>query len=202
VRKSSKLVFGLGLNNGRYLSVLEKTMLCEYKTWRNMILRCTDKWQIKYPTYKGVTCSENFKNYEYFYEWCQTQVGFKNKDEHDRYWHLDKDLLVKGNKLYSEDTCVFVPSRINSLLNKLVKSRGEYPIGVCFCNTKRAFFASCGLGDGRSKNLGLHCTSELAFQAYKLFKEDLIKQVAKDYKPQLDPRAYQALMNYEVNIND
>jgi hypothetical protein len=41
-----------------------------------------------------------------------------------------------------------------------------------------------------------------AFSAYKVFKEALIKQVAEKYKLQLDPRAYKALLNYEVNIND
>ena len=43
---------------------------------------------------------------------------------------LDKDILCKGNKIYSRDTCVFVPQRINSLFTKCDNARGDNPIGV------------------------------------------------------------------------
>ena len=43
---------------------------------------------------------------------------------------LDKDILIKGNKIYSQDTCIFVPKAINSLFTNRKRFRGEYPIGV------------------------------------------------------------------------
>ena len=91
-----------------------------------MLCRCySDAIKKRCPTYIDCEVSDNFKRYEYFYEWCHKQIGFSNKD-----WHLDKDLLTKGNKVYSEEYCVFLPKEINLMLIKSTASRGEYLIGV------------------------------------------------------------------------
>ena len=203
--KSSKLVQGIGTKGMTYPTKDNAdNMECSriYQLWLNMLTRCTQKCWDKYPTYTGVTCSENFKSYTYFYEWCQIQVGFKNKDEKGISWNLDKDLLVKGNKVYSEDTCVFVPLRLNLLLTNRESSRGEWPIGVYRSKNKKQFRSMCSNGTGKRKHLGYFNTPQEAFQAYKTYKEALIKQVANEYKEQLDCRVYEALMNYEVNEND
>ena len=195
-------MYGLGVNEKEYPTWDVDKPLREYGLWKDMLFRCTEKYWAKTPNYIGVTCSDNFKNYSFFYRWCQTQVGFYDSTEKGRAWHLDKDLLVKGNKLYSEDTCVFIPLRINNIIIKRDKARGEYPIGVSFDSERSKFKASCGTGKGGRKLVGRYSTVEQAFQAYKTFKEALIKEVANDYKNLIDPRAYQALMNYEVNEND
>lgn len=200
--KPNKLVFGLGLNNGKYHSCFDKEALYEYKTWKNMLRRCTQKYWSKHPTYIGITCSENFRSYGYFYEWCQTQIGFGVADKNGKSWCLDKDILVKRNKIYSEDTCVFVPHRINSLLIKRDASRGEWPVGVYWNERDKKFRSQCSDGMGLRKQIGSYDTPQEAFTAYKEFKEALIKQVAEEYKHQLDYRVYAALINYEVNIND
>ena len=111
---------------------------------------------------------------------------------------MDKDILVKGNKIYSEDTCVFVPERINNLLGSSKAIRGDYLIGVCFDKTANSFKAQCKIGKGTPKNLGRFNTEQEAFQAYKTFKEALIKNIAEAYKNQIDCRVYWALINYEV----
>ncbi|WP_423172691.1 hypothetical protein, partial [Stenotrophomonas sp. CASM112] len=64
------------------------------------------------------------------------QVGFGVKG-----FELDKDLLIKGNKVYSENTCIFIPAEINLLLIKREASRGEHLIGVSWCNKRKAFEA-------------------------------------------------------------
>ena len=163
-----------------------------------MLDRCTDKWKIKSPTYAGVTCSENFKSYSFFYEWCQEQVGFGNIDSKGIFWHLDKDILVKGNKVYSEDNCVFIPQRINNLLLKVDKARGKDLLGVFYREDKGKFMCSCS----PKGYLGLFNNSQEAFVAYKNYKEALIKSVANEYKDRLDQRVYQALINYTVEITD
>lgn len=202
MRNSNKLVHGIGIKGDKYPSRNGVEMLKEYSLWTDMLLRCTKKVLLKRPTYEGTACSESFKSYTFFYEWCNQQKGFNEKDKNGRKWNLDKDLLVKGNKLYSEDTCVFVPHRINSLLIKRDACRGEWPVGVYWSKKPCKFVARCNISKGVQKHLGNFDTPEQAFLAYKIYKEALIKQVANEYKEQLDYRVYEALMNYEVNEND
>ena len=151
----------------------------------------------KYPTYKDCEASENFKSFEYFYEWCNNQIGFGNEG-----WQLDKDLLIKGNKIYSENTCVFLPNEINILLTKRTALRGEYLIGVSWSKTNKAFVAQINKNKGKQEYLGSFATELEAFNAYKTAKESFVKEQADNWKSQIDIRAYNALMNYTVEITD
>ena len=170
----------------------------DYALWKRMLERCySDSYQKKRPTYKGCKVSDNFKSYEYFYEWCHSQIGFDNEG-----WHLDKDLLIKGNKVYSESTCVFLPQEVNNVLTKSASSRGEYLIGVSWSETNRAFIARVNKNTGKSKHLGLFNTELEAHNAYKTAKESFIKEQANKWKGKIDERAYNALMNYQVEITD
>lgn len=196
-----RLVHGIGINDGKYPAFINGVPVDEYTVWMNMLLRCTKKIQDKYPTYKGTTCSENFKSYSYFYKWYHKQFNNGKRDENGKRWQLDKDLLVKGNKIYSEDTCVFVPQRINKLLIKPRQFSGGLPTGVTFKKSRNRYRAQCNIGTGVSKHLGDFKTSDEAFLAYKTFKEAFVKQVANEYKPYLDPRVYKSLMQYEVTLH-
>lgn len=167
----------------------------EYKLWKNMLKRCyCEKYYTKQSTYKDCTVSDNFKYYSYFKEWCSSQIGFGNEG-----WCLDKDILIKGNKIYSEDTCVFVPREINNLLTKRDKLRGNYPIGVSPSKGKLQSYIN---KKGKKCGLGTFNTIEEAFLTYKKAKEAYIKEVANKWKDQIDPRVYEALMNYQVEITD
>ena len=169
-----------------------------YALWTRMLTRCySDGFKNKRPTYEGCEVSDNFKSYEYFHKWCHNQIGFGNEG-----WHLDKDLLLKGNKIYSEDTCIFLPHEINTLLTKCTASRGEYLIGVYWSKTHKAFVAQVSRNKGGSEYLGLFNTELEAFKAYKTAKEAFIKEQANQWKSQIDPRAYNALMDYTVEIED
>lgn len=196
------LARGIGFNEGKYPTSVDSKRVKEYTTWNDMLSRCTAKFWGRRPTYAGTTCSDNFKSYTYFYEWCQTQVGFSNKDENGKSWHLDKDLLVKGNKVYSEDTCVFLPSRINCLLIKCDSARGEYPVGVSWDKREKYFATSCADFESVRRHLGYFKTAAEAFIAYKTYKEGIIKQVATHYEHSIDNRAYNALMKYKVTEKD
>ena len=194
----SPSVFGVGVTGTKYLTTINGRNIKEYELWCNMLRRCySDNFKKKNPTYEGCEVGDKFKSYEYFYEWCHSQVGFANKD-----WQLDKDLLIKGNKVYNESTCVFIPKDINSLLTKSAASRGEHLIGVCWSKTHKAFRATVRKNKGKQEHLGLFNTEIEAFNAYKKAKESFIKEQANQWKSEIDPRAYNTLMNYEVNSDD
>ena len=198
----SPSVYGVGILGAKYPSEVNRVKTKEYDLWYSMLQRCySDNFKSKYPTYEGCEASENFKSYEYFYEWCHKQVGFGN-DGNGNPFQLDKDLLAKGNKVYSEDSCVFLPQEINKILTKRAASRGKHLIGVCWSNTHKAFRAMVSKNKGKREHLGYFKTELEAFNAYKQAKESFVKEQAEKWKSQIDPRAYKALMKYTVEITD
>ena len=194
----SPSVHGVGITGTKYPVTVDDVITKEYVLWMDMLKRCySDSSKKKHPTYEGCEVSDNFKSYEYFYEWCQNQIGFGVEG-----WQLDKDLLVKGNKIYSESTCVFIPSEINLLLIKCEALRGEYLIGVYWNKRANAFKAQISRNKGKREYLGLFKTELEAFNAYKTAKESFVKEQANKWKGKIDERAYEALMKYEVSVDD
>ena len=195
-------VCGVGVSGTKYPIKVNGRNTKEYVLWHSMLVRCySETYQKKRPTYEGCEVSDNFKYYEYFYEWCHKQVGFAN-DGNGNPFHLDKDLLVKGNKIYSESTCVFIPREINQILVKRENMRGKYLIGVYWNKRANAFVSRVSKNKGKSEHLGYFKTEMEAFNAYKQAKESFIKEQANKWKSQIDERAYLALINYEVHIDD
>ena len=195
-------VFGVGVAGTKYPITVNGVNTKEYILWADMLRRCySDSFKKKQPTYEGCEVSDKFKSYEYFYEWCNNQIGFSNDGDGNPF-HLDKDLLIKGNKVYNENVCVFLPQEINSLLTKRTASRGEHLIGVYWSKTNKAFVAQVNKNKGKQEFLGYFKTELEAFNAYKKAKESFIKEQANKFKSQIDPRAYEALMNYTVEITD
>lgn len=192
-------LFGVGfIGKGKFKPCDKNGKLTKcYKTWFSMIQRCYDpKFQEKHPTYKGCKVCEEWWNFQVFAEWYYSHF-YELENE---IMNLDKDILNKGNKIYSADNCVFVPQFINVLFVKSNKIRGEYPIGVRKYGNK--FQARLRKGNGKQMYLGTYDTPNEAFQAYKHAKEEYIKQTAEEYKSQIPQKLYDALMNYEVEIDD
>ena len=186
-----KLVCGVGINDKK-----DYWGTKEYILWANMLSRSyNEKLHQRQPTYLNCETSSEFLVLSDFCDWCQNQIGFNQPN-----FELDKDLLAKGNKEYHPDKCVFIPKEINSFLRTSSKSKGDLPIGVCKVKSG-GFRAQLRNGAGK-KHLGTFSTPELAFQAYKVAKEQVIKDMANKWKDQIDPRAYDALMNCQVEITD
>ena len=173
-----------------------------YKVWSSMLQRCYDaKLHVARPTYIGCSVSDNFKSLTYFLDWAKHQVGAEAKDEKGRRFHLDKDILVKGNKVYSEDTCCFIPHDINVQLTVSKGKRGNLPLGVSVRKGSNKYKAQIKF-EGVVKHIGIYDTPEEAFYAYKEAKDACIKTLANKWRDQIDSRVYEALMNYQVEITD
>lgn len=195
-------VYEVGMTGNKYPIKTKGKQSKEYAIWCSMLKRCFDlKYKIKHSTYKGVICCKEWLLYENFYEWLHGQDNF-NKWLNGFNWNLDKDILIKGNKIYSPETCCLVPVNVNNLFTKSNKIRGDLPIGVT--KDKYGFQAKCN-NPITNKRIAKWCsTLEEAFQVYKTAKENVIKQVAQDEydKGNITRPCYEAMMNYEVEITD
>ena len=175
---------------------------CNYTVWYSMLQRChNSKIHKQKPTYSGCAISDNFKSLTYFLDWAKQQVGHNSRDGEGRKFNLDKDILIKGNKVYSENTCVFVPMEINNLILNSRATRGEFPVGVHYEKSRNKFQAYIRK-NGKRVHLGRYNTVEEAFYTYKRVKEAHIKDVANKWKDQIDTRVYKALMTYQVEITE
>ena len=201
----AKTVCGVGIVGKKYSPCVNRISTKEYNTWRHMLGRCFDeKWRSKHPTYKDVVCHEDWLYYPNFYEWLHSQENF-NKWYNNENWNLDKDILIKGNKIYSSDTCCLVPNNVNSLFTKHDTARGIYPIGVAYNKEENKFRAQCNNPfTNKRVCIGRYNTLEEAFQIYKEYKENIIKQVAQiEYdKGNITKKCYNAMISYEIEITD
>lgn len=196
-------VYGVGITGKKYPININCKPTREYSIWHSMLCRCFDeRFKISQPAYKNTTCCNEWLNFEIFYEWLHSQENF-DKWYNGKWWALDKDILVDGNKIYSPETCCLVPQNVNCLLLKRKASRGDLPIGVG--KTGNKFQAVCSNPfTGKIDKLGKYETPEEAFYAYKYQRENYIKQVAEiEYKAgNITRSCYEALMNYSIKIDD
>ena len=173
-----------------------------YKLWCSVLDRCYNKKSfVKLPTYQDVTVCDEWLNFQNFAAWCESQKFFSVKDDKGNSYQLDKDILFKVNKVYSPESCGFVPSEINILFTLTGAKRGQYPVGITFDKSSNKFKASLNI-DGKLKNLGRFKNSEDAFLAYKCAKEWRIKQLANKWMGNVEDKTYNALMYWEINIDD
>ena len=145
---------------------------------------------------------EEWLNFQNFAEWCYGQKFFDAKDDKGRSYHLDKDILVKGNRVYSPNTCSFVPAEINSLVVVNKRRRGDTPIGVYYVKRNRKYTTQCCFKGSGLKYLGSYSTPEEAFQVYKEAKKVSIKLVADQWKSKIEDKVYQSLLNWEITFDD
>lgn len=125
-----------------------------------------------YRTYTG--CTNDFKDYQYFTDWCQDQYGYMSQEPSGRFWALDKDLLSLDNLSYNEDSCIFVPGRINNLITNSAASRGDYPLGVSLYKRTGRYRAYIGKD---AKHLGYFSSPEEAHKAWQKAKIERIENI-------------------------
>ena len=129
----------------------------------------------------------------------------------------------KRNKKYeildiviSDDTITKVTKEYNGPADKIIDATGKIVMpGLVNCHTHLGMSIFRCTNDGylavcrnpfldKAVELGYYSTPEKAFQAYKVYKEDIIKQVAEvEYKAgNITEECYQAMIRYEVEIDD
>lgn len=198
-------VYDVGIVGNKYSNWVDGKATKEYDAWKQMLRRCFDeKLKEKYPTYKDAICCDEWLLYENFYEWLHLQENFDKWLSGEK-WEVDKDILIKGNKIYSPETCCLVPHIVNCLFVKNSALRGDLPIGVYKTIRGFGYQARCmNYLIGERVYLGYYMTANEAFQAYKNYKENIIKQIAQiEYeKNNITKRCYDAMLNYMVEIDD
>ena len=198
-------VYGVGyFGEGEY-KVYDKNgkITRVYKTWHSMLTRCYDeRYYKRNPTYTNCKVCDEWHNFQNFAKWY-----------YDNYYEvegermcLDKDILIKHNKIYSPETCIFVPEKINVLFTKRQNDRGNNPIGTSLYKNGK-YQVHCHLlnpktGKSKNKYLGRYDTELEAFEVYKYYKEKNIKEVADYFKKEIPNKLYDALYNYIVEITD
>lgn len=189
-RKS--LIYGVAFNDTN-----EQRRGVVYKHWHGMICRSySNIWKARHPAYVDCTCVKEWLLLSNFKRWFDDPANGYQEG-----YALDKDILVKGNKVYGPDTCCFVPQEINNLMLRKETQRGLYPIGVSRYGDT---YVSRGQIYGRVTHLGSFKTPEAAFLAYKKAKEQYVKELAEKYykEGKITERVYNALLNYRVEITD
>lgn len=177
-----------------------------YDAWKGMLRRCySDEYQEKQPTYIGCSVCEDWKLFSNFKKWFDENYYVIGEDKD---MQLDKDILHKGNKIYSPINCIFTPKIINCIFTKTNINRNDICIGVQYCKSKTYKYKVMSSYYDFEKHkkqkihLGNYNDKVEAFNAYKKFKEKYIKEVADRYKDQIPIELYKALYRYEVEITD
>ena len=163
-----------------------------YDVWKSMIRRCySTKSFLRHPSYINCTVDKSWHCFQVFAEW------YKNNEYYGLGYHLDKDILVKGNKIYSPDTCLLISPELNLLLTDNLACRGDLPVGVTFNKSKGKYIAQVSINH-KPTHLGDFDNSCDASKAYAIAKERQVKAKAVEWKDRIDSRVFDALMAWTV----
>lgn len=170
----NSLVGGVGINDAPFVvaPTIANTKLKHpaYQAWQDILKRCYNgTYKENKPTYKDVTCCTEWLTFTTFSIWF--------KDNYKHGYYLDKDLLVKGNKIYSPNTCVFVSVDVNNFILVNQNNLRSLPLGVdLYSNSRfRARISSKGI------ILGVFDTPEEAHKEWQ--KAKLEQAIAFNFPP-------------------
>lgn len=183
-KKTKKLVFGVGLNDFSPTKV-NGVQIKSRQVWSDMLKRCySERYQREKPTYKGCSVSDEWLKFSSFKEWFDLNYV-------DGY-AIDKDILFPGNKVYSKETCVFIPRKLNQFITA-TSFHGEYPIGVSFNKCKGKFKASISHED-RTIYLGYFSSPMSAHMAW-FDKKMSLAHGYEDLCDKLHPKLFSGLIS-------
>ena len=183
--------YGVGINDAWYVisaTVDGKTILCPiYIKWTGMLDHCYSKAVHKRkPSYIGDTVCEEWLTFSNFRDDMLTQD-----------WEgmvLTKNIINPNNKVYSPETCLFVPQALSQLIVSITKPRGDHLMGVTFDKKNKKFRAGISL-DGKQKHLGCYQTEQLAHEAFKIAHNKRMHElIDEDIYPMATPYLEQYIL--------
>lgn len=95
----------------------------EYRLWEGIIHRCygIKDYSIRDASYKHAILEDRWIRFDYFLEdlpyiknYDMWKSFYKDYPKIKNIFEFDKDTIVDGNKIYSRDTCMFIPKFINA----------------------------------------------------------------------------------------
>jgi len=165
-------------------NVYERIVTLSGQRWESINKRCETNGdqQTKFPRYKGT--ANLFLGFNEFVEWSREEVGYDLREPVGKQswaYCIEKDILGNGSKVYSPDTCLFVPNAVNIFLTARNASRGDYPIGVAWKEKNKKFQAQVR-DRNTSRYLGLHSDPMEGHRAWQAGKIDIGRNFALEFK--------------------
>lgn len=190
VKSQYKLVYGVGVRDDHISS--DRKITKTGRLWHGILGRCFgENNKDKFKTYIDCSVSEDWLVYSNFKRDIESMVGYGEEG-----WHLDKDILFKGNRLYSRETCCFVPQHINARFKRSSKNNTGLPSGVQIRNSGKTvkYISTCNDIDCNKVYLGRFETIDEARIAYVHAQHNVILEMVDLYEDKLDSRVIVALV--------
>lgn len=183
------------------ITVDGKRVRCPFHArWSNLTGRVLNVYDRSYDSSQIV---EDWLTFSNFKAWMEQQ-DWEGKE-------LDKDILVKGNQVYGPDTCVFVPRRLNTLLNTQRLINKNSLLGVNYSKPSKDMInslskpwrAQVSSFDQRQQlYLGCYATQEEAHYVWQIAKSKELEKAIVWYMTQdsYDTRVVNALKSRKEDL--
>lgn len=186
-----KTVYDVGyLGEGKYKVYIDQDHLEPvYNVWRTLLGRCcTEKHREQFPAYADCTVCEEWLCYQNFAEWWNKNMYHVGTER----MHLDKDILVSENTIYSPETCLIVPQSINELFHVSGRKTVDTDLPYTIRRTTKGKYSVTY----KSKSLGIYDTVDDCITVYIEAKRKDIKEKVEIMKNELPNKVKEALLNW------
>lgn len=190
-------IYGVGISDVEFRTCWEtgngQVFDPSYSTWHEMLKRSySEKYKSKNPSYAECEVAECWHSLSVFDTWFL--------EHYVEGYQLDKDILFPGNKIYSPDTCIFVPKWLNSFVTCSDASRGNLPLGVNKRPKDNKLVARCGNPKtGKREYLGCFDSPDVAFKTWQNKKLEHVENM-KSELDSIDARLYEAVKRKVLSL--
>lgn len=184
-------VFDVGVNDVEVKDYTDK----RYVLWHSILRRSySEVYHKSKPSYKDVRVSEDWKRLSNFMKDIEKLPNFDMALSNN--WEIDKDVLSNGEKVYSKETCCFLPREINILFTR--ESTKGLKTGVSYNKRLCKFVASINIGKG-SGHIGVYKTEKSAHTAYCKEKQKHLDSLILKYGDKLPENVKFKLKDWFIN---